>query len=76
MKPDHQGSHGLPGSTMSIDFTANGNARRYRLFVSVPHAPPPPAGYPVLVVLDGNVCAPLFCMLLEALTPSAGCAGT
>ena len=67
MKPDHQGSHGLPGSTMSIDFTANGNARRYRLFVSVPHAPPPPAGYPVLVVLDGNVCAPLFAAAVTCL---------
>lgn len=56
MKPRHQ----VPGSTTTIDFIASGNARRYRLFVSVPHAPPPPAGYPVLVVLDGNVCAPLF----------------
>ena len=45
MKPRHQ----VPGSTTTIDFIASGNARRYRLFVSVPHAPPPPAGYPVLV---------------------------
>lgn len=26
----------------------------YRLFMAVPHAPPPPGGYPVLYALDGN----------------------
>lgn len=30
------------------------NGRAYRIFVSVPHKPPPPSGYGVLYVLDGN----------------------
>ncbi|MGB3394713.1 MAG: alpha/beta hydrolase-fold protein [Stenotrophomonas sp.] len=30
------------------------SGRSYRIFVSVPHKPPPPSGYGVLYVLDGN----------------------
>jgi predicted alpha/beta superfamily hydrolase len=33
--------------------------RTYRIFVSKPVLPPPPAGYPVVVVLDGNYGFPV-----------------
>jgi predicted alpha/beta superfamily hydrolase len=67
MKHDQQGQQRRPGSTTTIDFTARGNARTYRLIVTVPHAPPPPQGYPVLVVLDGNVCQPIFAAAVTCL---------
>lgn len=39
-----------------IEITSSVNGRRYTAFVALPltAAPPPPAGYPVLYVLDGN----------------------
>lgn len=36
------------------DMRAHGSERTYRVFVSVPEAPAPAAGYPVLYVLDAN----------------------
>jgi len=37
-----------------IDFTSNVNGISYTLFVALPLAPPPKAGYPVVYVLDGE----------------------
>lgn len=36
-----------------IDLTSR-NGRNYRIFISVPSVPPPPGGFPVLYLLDGN----------------------
>lgn len=38
-----------------IDFQSEINGRRYRLFVSVPSGPPPPAGHPTIYLVDGNL---------------------
>lgn len=40
--------------SMRIDFTSKINGRPYSLLVSLPDQPPPPKGYPVVYVLDGN----------------------
>lgn len=53
----------LPRS-LSWDMTAGGDpARRYRLALAWPEEPPPPEGYPVLLVLDANPC---FATAVEA----------
>jgi predicted alpha/beta superfamily hydrolase len=41
-------------NTKRIDFVSKVNQRRYSILVSLPDAPPPPAGYPVMYVLDGE----------------------
>ncbi|MDT9600738.1 alpha/beta hydrolase [Sphingosinicella rhizophila] len=40
-------------NTRRIVFTSKVNGHRYQIDVALPHAPPPPLGYPVLYVLDG-----------------------
>ncbi|WP_157956969.1 alpha/beta hydrolase [Salinicola aestuarinus] len=47
---------------------AASGARDYLVQVSVPDAPPPPGGYPVLYVLDGNARFPLAVTGRDALT--------
>jgi len=47
-----------------IDFTSDVTGRPYRLMVHVPAAPPPPGGYPIMVVLDGNL---YFASFVDAL---------
>lgn len=43
----------LPGTTaLALD----GPSGAYRIFLSVPQAPPPPEGFPLLVLLDANLC--------------------
>jgi len=42
------------GLSQQIDFTAKANGKAYRLFIAAPFTPPPPGGYPVVYVLDGN----------------------
>ena len=39
----------------AFDLTSARNGRDYRVFVDVPETPPPAEGFPVLVVLDGNL---------------------
>ena len=39
----------------TFDVTASGNSRAYRVFVDTPETPPPPEGFPVMVILDGNL---------------------
>jgi ferri-bacillibactin esterase len=46
--------------SMQFDWLSRISGRTYRLFVFKPAAPPPPAGYPVVVVTDGNLTFPLF----------------
>ncbi|WP_051378650.1 alpha/beta hydrolase [Derxia gummosa] len=46
-----------------FDLTARANGQRYRIFVAVPDTPAPPAGHPVLYVLDGNAAFPVAAFL-------------
>lgn len=39
--------------------------RTYRILVFVPAAPPPPGGYPVLYLLDGNATYPVAASILQ-----------
>ena len=39
--------------TKRIDFVSSVNGRRYSIDVALPSTPPPPAGYPVIYVIDG-----------------------
>jgi predicted alpha/beta superfamily hydrolase len=41
-------------STRQLEFTSAINGEAYTLFVHVPLTPPPPQGYPVIYVLDGD----------------------
>ena len=41
-------------STHRIQFVSKVNGERYTLFIHVPLFPPPPGGYPVIYVLDGD----------------------
>ena len=41
-------------NTRQISFTSAINGEPYTLFVSIPFNPPPPGGYPVYYVLDGD----------------------
>ncbi|MFG1478077.1 alpha/beta hydrolase-fold protein [Xanthobacter sp. V4C-4] len=45
----------LPGTEERVVVSRGGLP--YRLFITAPREPPPPAGYPVLYVLDGNAVA-------------------
>lgn len=38
----------------AVDFTSSVNGREYRLLIARPAVPPPPQGYRVLYLLDGN----------------------
>lgn len=42
-----------------LDFASPITGQRYRIFISAPLSPPPPDGYPVLYVLDGNAAFPV-----------------
>lgn len=53
----------IPGTEV-WRMTADHTGREYRVFVAVPDAPPPEAGYPVLYSLDGNAS---FGSLAEAM---------
>lgn len=44
-----------PATARRVDFTSKVNGRPYRLLISVPKAPPPPGGYPVVYLIDGNL---------------------
>ncbi|WP_432721323.1 alpha/beta hydrolase-fold protein [Jeongeupia wiesaeckerbachi] len=44
---------------MQYDVKAKSNGLAYRIFVAAPLAPPPPGGYRVLYVLDGNAHFPI-----------------
>jgi uncharacterized protein len=48
----------LPWSTQ-FDLASKISGRTYRIFVFTPPLPPPEAGYPLLVALDGNMTFPI-----------------
>ena len=47
------------------DIVSSSTGRTYRIWVFVPSTPPPPAGYPVLYLLDGNATYPVAATLLQ-----------
>jgi predicted alpha/beta superfamily hydrolase len=49
-----------------FDFTSAVTGRAYRVAVYQPFSPPPEAGYPVLVVTDGNMTFPLAAAMSAA----------
>ncbi len=49
-----------------FDLISRINGRAYRIFVYKPDAPPPPSGYPVVVVTDGNLMFPLAATMAAA----------
>lgn len=53
--------------TEQRDIHSRHTGNDYRLFVSQPQQPPPPGGYPVLYVLDGNALFPLLALQANAL---------
>ncbi|MBZ8142676.1 esterase [Rubrivivax gelatinosus] len=55
----------LPGARQ-FDIVSQATGQHYRIFVSAPDAPPPAAGYPVLVVLDGNAAFPVAAFLARS----------
>ncbi|MBZ5486593.1 alpha/beta hydrolase [Halomonas aquamarina] len=57
----------LPGTAQFL-LTASEPEREYLIQVSVPDAPPPDAGYPVLYLLDGNARLPLLQAARDTLT--------
>jgi len=46
-----------------FDLVSRHTGQRYRIFVSVPDTAPPPAGHPVLYVLDGNASFPSIALM-------------
>ena len=44
--------------TVQFDLPSKITGRTYRIYVALPPAPPPKAGYPVLYVLDGDMAFP------------------
>lgn len=42
-----------------FDLTSEVSGRTYRIFIFKPPNPPPPSGYPVIVLTDGNITFPM-----------------
>jgi uncharacterized protein len=57
-KPDHMTPMVMPRS-VQFDMTSKFSGRTYRVFVRRPLAPPPPGGYPVVMVTDGEGIFPI-----------------
>lgn len=47
-------AHAVITAGRYYDVTSRTNGRAYRIFVGIPWGPPPPSGYPVVYLLDGN----------------------
>src|SRR5271168_871954 len=58
---------------IQFDLSSKIAARPYRIFIFKPQIPPPPTGFPVVVVTDGNMVFPLMATVdaTFALTGSA-----
>ena len=52
--------------TRRLDLRSSADGRVYRVFVALPEGPPPPGGYPVLYVLDGNALFPVAALMARA----------
>lgn len=55
----------IPGA-VQWDMTSRSTGRSYRIFVAKPSAPPPPAGYPVIYVTDGNFAFSTVAMAMRS----------
>lgn len=53
--------------TEQRDIHSRHTGHDFRIFLSKPQQPPPPEGYPVLYVLDGNALFPMLATLADAL---------
>jgi len=53
--------------TEQRDVHSSNTGHDYRIFLSKPQQPPPPGGYPVLYVLDGNALFPIVALQANAL---------
>jgi predicted alpha/beta superfamily hydrolase len=62
----------LVHGSVQFDLASKISGRTYRIFVYKPAAPPPPTGYPVVVVIDGNLMFPLAATLSGAFGLSGG----
>lgn len=64
------GAEGWQGVAMAKarqrDIVSSHGGHVYRIFVEAPDAPPPPGGYPVLYVLDGNAAFPVAAFLARS----------
>ncbi|MCQ4263161.1 alpha/beta hydrolase [Stutzerimonas stutzeri] len=56
----------LPHSSQR-DLHSKSTGKNYRIFISEPRHAPPPGGYPVLYVLDGNALFPAMAIQAQAL---------
>jgi len=52
-----------------LDITSPMTGQTYRIFVSIPTTPPPPAGYPVIYALDGNATFPTLAVMARTILP-------
>jgi predicted alpha/beta superfamily hydrolase len=52
-----------------LDITSPITGQTYRIFVSIPTTPPPPAGYPVIYALDGNATFPTLAVMARTILP-------
>lgn len=49
-----------------FDLTDRARGTQHRVMIWRPHTPPPPSGYPVLYLLDGNGAFPIAAALMDA----------
>jgi predicted alpha/beta superfamily hydrolase len=49
----------LVRGSIQFDMPSQISGRTYRIFIYAPAAPPPPTGYPVVVLIDGNMSFPI-----------------
>jgi len=50
-----------------LDITSPITGQTYRIFISIPATPPPPAGYPVIYALDGNATFPTLAVMARTI---------
>lgn len=58
--------------SVQFDMASKISGRTYRIFVHTPSTPPPPGGYPVLYVTDGNTTFPITAGQAELETLAGG----
>jgi predicted alpha/beta superfamily hydrolase len=57
---------------IQFDLASEISGRTYRVFVFEPAVPPPPAGYPLVIALDGNLTFPLLATMDGAFALGGG----
>lgn len=58
-----------------LDLASTRTGQRYRIFISVPDAAPPPDGHPVLYVLDGNATFPSAALMARTVARRSKASG-